>query len=175
MAFKRFIEILEELFTQKGDESILRYRGRDLKSRYIKGYLTPDGEPTLKTINGKSVKGSGDISTDVPVISVTGTTPSQKLSPNKFYKFGVVTSLTLTLELPEVGKLCIYAFSFTAGEDFDPSTDLSLPEGVVFDRELELEEGDFCEVSIRENKATFTVWSGEGDTSGVADPEEDGE
>lgn len=156
--FSRFWRTIGELYNSKGN-SVLRYRGRDGKVHYVASSEDPDSES----------------SASIPVIAVAGATPTQKLDPNKFYKFGVVTSLTLTMTLPTQGILNIYAFAFTAGEGFDASTDITWPEGVVLDRDMELEEGDYCEVSIRENKAVFTVWSGAGDASGVADPEEDGE
>ena len=159
MAFKRFIEFLEELFTQKGNESVLRYRSRDHKYRYIKGYENMDGEPTLKTVNGESVKGSGDISVMVPVVEVEGLTPEQELAPCTFYKFGSITSLSLTLGEPISDVLNVYSFSFTAGDGFDPSTDITWPDGVLLNAEIKMETGDECEVSIRDNRATFTVWS----------------
>lgn len=162
MAYKRNVEIFEEAYTKKDDKSVISYVSRDGKKRYIPGSEDPDVEYDieLKTINEESIKGTGNISisTDVPVVTVAGATPTQKLMANTFYKFGVVDSLTLTKELPTLGKLCIYAFSFTAGANFDPSTDITWPDGVTLDRDMELEAGQFCEVSILDDRATFVAW-----------------
>ena len=176
MAFKRFIEALEELFTKKGDESILRYQGRDFKYRYVKGYSTPDGEPALKTINEQSLKGTGDIpvAVPVPVIEVEGDEPEQELAPNTYYKFGTVDSIDLTLGEGEEGVMNIYAFSFTASEDFDPSTGISWPEGVRLNGELEIEAGQECEVSIYDGKAAFMVWDAPETPSSPGQPVVDG-
>ena len=134
-AKRTLVEVLD------GGKSILRYRGSDKQFHYIASSESPNG-----------MQG-------IPVIEVSGTTPSQELAPGVFYKFGSVDSLTLTLGTPVSGVLNMYTFAFTAGENFDPSTDLSLPEDVLFNGEISMETGDECEVSIRDNRATFTVWS----------------
>lgn len=146
----------------KDGTSWLRYKDNNNKFHYVKAYDSPDGgggdDIQLKTINNESLKGTGNISitTDVPVVVVSGTTPTQALAPNTFYKFGTVTSLTLTQQLPVYGIINIYAYSFTAGENFDATT--AIPAGVTLDRELEIEEGQFCEVSIQDSHATYKVW-----------------
>lgn len=157
-ARRTIVEIVE------GGRSWLRYRGNDNLFHYLKTYDAPDAsgdEIQLKTINSESLKGTGDITvaTPVQVVTVSGSTPTQELAPNTFYEFGAVDSLTLTLGAPISGVLNVYSFSFTASESFDPSTDLSLPEGVLLNGEISMEAGDDCEVSIRKNRATFTVWS----------------
>lgn len=164
MAIKTFYDRARRTIVEivEGGKSWLRYRGNDKLFHYIKTYDSPDGgggdDIQLKTINGESLKGTGNITitTDVPVVGVSGTTPTQELAPNTFYKFGTVTSLTLTLHLPVDGIVNIYAYSFTAGENFDATT--AIPTGVTLDRELEIEEGQFCEVSIQDGHATYMVW-----------------
>lgn len=91
----------------------------------------------------------------VEVIDVTGTTPTQELSPNTFYQFGSVTSLTVTLGSAVSGIANIYAFRFTAGQD-NPT--ITLPQGVVINQDLSLKTGDVCEFSIQDNLALFSVW-----------------
>jgi hypothetical protein len=113
--------------------------------------------------NGKGVVwrmidewGSGNISTETPVVEVSGAAVTQTLSPNTFYKFtGAVTSLTLTLGSEVSGIANIYAFRFTAGQD-NPT--ITLPSGVVCNQDLSLKTGDVCEFSIQDNLALFSVW-----------------
>lgn len=145
MAYKRNVEIFEEAYTKKDDKSTLSYMARDGHRRYIPGSDDPDIEP-----------GGGNSS--VPVVEVEGDTPEQELAPNTFYKFGTVDSIDFTLGEGEEGVMNIYAFSFTASEDFDPSTGISWPEGVRLNGELEIEAGQECEVSIYDGKAAFMVW-----------------
>lgn len=91
----------------------------------------------------------------VPLVEVTGTTPTQTLAPNTSYKFtGAVTSLTLTLGTPIDGITNIYAFSFTAGAD-NPT--ISLPASVTIDGTPSISQGDYVEFSIMNNVALFKV------------------
>ena len=144
MAYKRNVEIFEEAYTKKDDKSTLSYVARDGRRRYIPGSSDPDVEP-------------GGGSSSAPVVVVEGDTPEQELAPNTFYKFGEVDSLDLTLGEGEEGVMNIYAFSFTASEDFDPSTGISWPEGIALNRDFEVNEGDYCEVSIMNNVALYIV------------------
>ncbi len=145
MAYKRNVEIFEEAYTKKNKKSTLSYVARDGHQRYIPGSPVPDVEP-------------GGGSSSVPVVVVEGDTPEQELAPNTFYKFGTVDSIDLTLGEGEEGVMSVYAFSFTASEDFDASTGISWPEGVRLNGELEIEAGQECEVSIYDGKAAFMVW-----------------
>lgn len=90
-----------------------------------------------------------------PLIEVGGTTPTQTLAPNTFYKFtGAVTSLTLTLGTPIDGITNIYAFSFVAGAD-NPT--ISLPSRVTIDGTPSIAQGDYVEFNIMNNVAIFKV------------------
>lgn len=144
MAYKRNVEIFEEAYIKKDNKSTLSYVARDGRKRYIPGSTDPDVEP-------------GGGSSAVPVIVVGGDEPEQELAPNTFYKFGTVDSIDLTLGEGEEGVMNIYAFSFTASEDFDPSTGISWPEGIALNRDFEVNEGDYCEVSIMNNVALYIV------------------
>ena len=112
----------------------------------------------IKTINNQSLLGSGDLSLAEPVsvVEVTGATPTQELQPNTFYKFGSVTSLTVTLAAGVTGMVSIYAFSFIAGQ---ANPTITLPQGVVCNQTLSLAQGDKCEFSIMDNLAVFQTWS----------------
>jgi len=91
----------------------------------------------------------------VPLVEVTGTTPTQTLAPNTFYKFtGAVTSIALTLGTAITGITNIYAFSFTAGAD-NPT--ISLPASVTIDGTPSIAAGDYVEFSIMNNVALFKV------------------
>lgn len=155
-ARRTIVEIVE------GGKSWLRYRGNDKLFHYIKTYDSPGGgdDIQLKTINNESLKGTGNIAvaTPVPVVEVVGAEPEQELAPNTFYKFGEVDSLDLTLGEAEEGVLNIYAYSFTASSSFDASTSTYLPEGVILSGEFAIEEGQTCEISIRDGRAAFMVW-----------------
>lgn len=158
--FFKFKDGLAEVRDVDGD-SKLRYRGSDNLYHYIPTSSNPNAEfvtehQSIKTINGESMVGSGNVSlaTPVAVVEVSGATPTQALSPNTFYKFTTpVTSLTVTLGTPKSGVVNIYAFSFTAGG----SSPFALPTGVEWANgfELDLSEGDYCEVSIMDGIATF--------------------
>lgn len=102
----------------------------------VGGYTEPAPAPLLKT-------------------TISGTKPTQALTPNKFYQFGSVTSLTVTLKAGHSLGANIYAFRFTAGQD-NPT--ITLPQGVVINQDLSLKAGDVCEFSIQDNLALFSVW-----------------
>lgn len=142
--YRKVRQTLHETVSDSG-KSVLSYRGNDDAIHYV----PTSRDPNVVVGNGGSI----------PVVEVDGDTPEQELAPNTFYKFGSVDSLTLTLGAPTSGVLNVYSFAFTASESFDPSEDLSLPEDVLFNGEIEMEAGDECEVTIRDNRATFTVWS----------------
>lgn len=90
-----------------------------------------------------------------PLIEVSGTTPTQTLAPNTFYKFiSLPTSLTLTLGTPISGITNIYAFSFVAGA---ANPTISLPASVTIDGTPSIAQGDYVEFSIMNNVALFKV------------------
>ena len=92
-----------------------------------------------------------------PLVEVSGTTPTQTLTPNTFYKFtGLPTSLTLTLGTPISGIANIYAFSFVAGA---ANPTISLPSSVTIDGTPSIAQGDYVEFSIMNNVAIFKVVS----------------
>lgn len=148
-------------------ESILRYVGEDRQHHYVGTSTSPGGggdssdAVTGITINGTTktptngIVNLGDVATPVAVVSVTGATPTKTLSPNTFYKFTTpVTSFSgVTLGSATSGIVNIYAFSFIAGADnVSPLlTGAAWANGF----EPELSEGDYCEVTIMDDIATF--------------------
>lgn len=79
----------------------------------------------IKTINNTSLLGSGDITIsgggDIPRIEMTATTAT--LDPNKFYVWGEVASLDISLAAETAGIENIYKFQFQSG---DVATNLAL-------------------------------------------------
>lgn len=80
------------------------------------------------------------------LVTVSGTGAiTQALDPNKFYKFGSISSLTLTLNAASNG-LAIYGGKFTASVDDMPIT---LPSGTVIpDNVVSIESGNTYEFNI---------------------------
>lgn len=84
----------------------------------------------IKTINNTSLLGSGDIviNADVPKVDMTATTAT--LEPNKFYVWGEVASLDISLAAETAGIENIYKFQFQSGTT---ATTLTLPSSVSID------------------------------------------
>lgn len=104
---------------------------------------------TVEEINKKLGESGGTI----PVIVVEGETPTQELQPNTYYKFGKVTSLTLTFAAETPDILNEYMFEFTAGA----STTLVLPSTVKWmgGEAPTLEADNLYQVSIVNNIAVI--------------------
>ena len=86
----------------------------------------------IKTVNTHSLLGSGDIHIsgggDIPKINMTATTAT--LDPNKFYVWGEVASLDISLAAETAGIQNVYKFQFQSG--VTPTT-LILPIDVEWD------------------------------------------
>lgn len=78
--------------------------------------------------------------------TVSGSSVSKQLSPNKFYSFGTVTSLTITLATPTANIHNEYLFEFDSGST---ATTLSLPASVEGIDATEIEAGMHYEISIK--------------------------
>ncbi len=92
--------------------------------------------------------------TTVPLVVVSGTgAVTQALDPNTFYRFGSITSLTITLNATSNG-LAIYAGRFTAATGFSnfafPSTVKTPEDGGKYELP-EITAGHTYEFSIQEN------------------------
>lgn len=59
---------------------------------------------------------SGDTNNDNSTQLIEMSETSATLEAGKFYKWGEVSSLNISLATPQSGKLPIYAFKFTSGE-----------------------------------------------------------
>ena len=83
----------------------------------------------IKTVNTHSLLGSGDIHIsgggDIPKINMTATTAT--LDPNKFYVWGEVASLDISLAAETAGIQNVYKFQFESG---NVATTLTLPNDI---------------------------------------------
>lgn len=98
----------------------------------------------------KSLEGGS--SADIPVVIVSGSTPTQELQPNTFYEFGTVTSLTVTLAPEKESVYNEYLFQFFTGDN--PAT-LTLPGDIVWidNTPIKIEAYKRYQISIVNNLA----------------------
>lgn len=114
----------------------------------------------IKTINNTSLLGSGDITIsgggDIPKINMTATTAT--LDPNKFYVWGEVASLDITLASEVVGVMNVYRFQFESGNA--PVT-LTLPNGIIWNEGVipTLKSKSIFIISIVSNIAKLDYYS----------------
>lgn len=92
-------------------------------------------------------------SPSMPVIEITGTTPTQQLEPNILYRFGSVNTLTITLASESSNKTSLFWFSFTAA---DNNTTVTLPSTIKLANEYtwDIVADRKFEVTIQDNIAT---------------------
>lgn len=115
-------------------------------------YVT-DGSGTQKYIEtnqlatNKQLESKAD---DVLAENVSETT--KEIQPNRYYIFGEVASLTITLAAGEEGKLNEYMFEFTSGVT---ATTLSLPETIKWMGDNAIEASKTYQVSILNNIAVM--------------------
>lgn len=120
----------------------------------------------IKTINGTSILGSGNI-----VISGGGSSGGSgayaqvyhgigdttfTLTPNTFHVWDEVASLDLTIGDEVVGILNEFIFQFTSG---DTATSLVLPDSIVWDELLMILPKKIYQVSILNGLATTLMWA----------------
>lgn len=109
----------------------------------------------IKTINGKSILGSGNIEISGGGGSSGGGAYAEvnhgtndttfTLTPNTFHVWEEVTSLTLTLGAETSGIANEYLFQFTSGST--PTT-LTLPSDIKFSEDLVIEANKIYQISI---------------------------
>lgn len=85
-------------------------------------------------------------------VLIEGATPTQSISPNKFYKFGNVTTLTITFAPETPNVLNEYMFQFTSGET---TTVLNMPDSVKWIGDHTIEPNKTYQVSIVNNLAVI--------------------
>ena len=108
---------------------------------------------SIKTINGTSLLGSGDVEIDaqseIPIVNHGTSDTSFALTPNVFHRWETVSSLSLTLASPsDPTILNEYMFEFISGST---ATSLTLPSTVKWASELSIEANKTYQVSIIDN------------------------
>lgn len=94
---------------------------------------------------------------ETPLNTVSGSTVTQELSPNEFYVFGEVSSLTLTFAAGEAGVVNEYHFRFESGST---PTVLDLPVDVEMPDSFSVDANTIYEISIIGNYGVFACWAG---------------
>ena len=104
---------------------------------YTSSYTGPEVDAKLSQVMG--------------FVTVSGSTVTQSLTPNTFYSFGEVSSLTITLGTPVSGINNEYAFEFDSGST---ATTLSIPSGVKGIDATKIKASKHYEVSIKYDAQT---------------------
>lgn len=124
------------------------------------GGITPTGTYTITSSGTYDITNYAYVEVDIDMwteqtISTAGAV-SQTLSPFVIYHFtGAVTSLTITLGVPESGQLAHYHFDFLSGST---ATTLSLPQSVDMPDNFAVETNNRYEVDILNNYGTVSLW-----------------
>lgn len=110
----------------------------------------------LITDNGESPSTSYLLTHPTPKVTVSGASVTQALVVDKFYVFGEVSSLTITLSsyLADA-NVHEYHFRFTSGST---ATTLSLPNSVTMPSGFQVEASKTYEISIVDNYGTYVAW-----------------
>lgn len=147
---------LDELGIQPKGE----YLTQEQVSEQLEGFATKDDIPDVSgfatkeeipDVSGLATKKELQEKEDkVSVESVQENT--KELQPNRYYEFGEMTELTITLAAEEEGKLSEYMFEFQSG---DTPTTLNLPESVKYIGDSTIEANKTYQVSIVNNLAVI--------------------
>lgn len=100
----------------------------------------------------QGLKGDKGDSGIMSSVLIEGATPTQSISPNKFYKFESVTTLTITFSPETPNVLNEYMFQFTSGET---ATVLNMPDSVRWIGDHTIEPNKTYQVSIVNNLAVI--------------------
>lgn len=140
---------------------------RDLGLQEAGNYVTPEDIPDVSELATKTelVEGlqdkqpKGDYATTTELSQKADKTATEnvaeatkELQPNKYYIFGEVATLTITLAAGEENVLAEYMFEFTSGTT---PTILSLPDDVKWIGDSTIEAGMTYQVSIVNNIAVM--------------------
>lgn len=125
-------------------------------------FVSSDG---LKTINGESIVGSGDIVISSGSSSGSGayaevshgtSDTTFTLTPNTFHVWDEVASLDLSLGAETSGVANEYLFQFTSG---DTATTLSLPSDIKWANEPTITENKIYQISVLKGLASVLEFS----------------
>lgn len=114
----------------------------------IQGPAGPQGEKGADGKNGINGK-DGTNGKNYSVQVVESTSSTQEIQPNKFYKFGEVSSLNITLAaITDTSVLNEYMFEFTSGST---ATTLTLPNTIKWLETPTIESNKIYQCSIVDN------------------------
>lgn len=151
----------------KGDKGEPGTNGKDGKTPAIEATATianTTGTPSVKVTKSENtdstsfsfafsgLKGERGDSGIMSSVLIEGATPTQSISPNKFYKFESVTTLTITFSPETPNVLNEYMFQFTSGET---ATVLNMPDSVRWIGDHTIEPNKTYQVSIVNNLAVI--------------------
>ena len=87
----------------------------DVQTSLGKADTALQSHQTLKTINGNTITGSGNVNTDYPISNVSG--PSVSMKPNTYYRLTTgQSSLTITFQNPTYSDIVNeYLIEFVCG------------------------------------------------------------
>lgn len=126
----------------------------DVKSDVLKGDPGADGQNGKDGSDGADGKDGqngvdGQDGKNYSVEVVESTTTTLEIQPNKFYKFGEVTELNLTLaEITDTTQLNEYMFEFVSGAT---ATTLTLPDTIKWLETPSIEANKVYQCSIVNN------------------------
>ena len=115
----------------------------------------------IKTINGETILGSGDIEVEGESTAIVdhGTSDTTfELTPNILHKWDEVASLTLTLGAETPNVVNEFMIQFTSGAT---ATQLSLPESVKWLNTPEIAANMVYQISILNDLAVIGGWTNE--------------
>ena len=115
----------------------------------------------IKTVNGQTLLGNGNIAIDGQEIQVVnhGTNDTTfELTPNVLHIWDEVASLTLTLQTVEETTYNEFMIQFTSGAT---ATTFSLPDTVKWVNTPTIEANKIYQISILNNLAVMGGWSNE--------------
>ena len=126
----------------------------DFTQEQLEALRGPQGQAGRDGLNGKDGKDGldgkdGKDGKNYSVEVVESITTTLEIQPNKFYKFGEVTELNLTLsEITDTTQLNEYMFEFVSGAT---ATTLTLPDTIKWLETPTIESNKFYQCSIVDN------------------------
>ena len=116
-----------ELIYFKGHaKAVYLSNGKNIEDAFVDKQDTLVSGTNIKTINGNTITGSGNVNTEYPVTTVSGSSVSMK--PNTYYRLTTgKSSLTITFQSPSYSDIANeYVIEFVCGGT------VSLPNTIIW-------------------------------------------
>lgn len=163
---KKYVDGKAEQANEYTDEEVAHLEGV-LEGEIAKKQDVLVSGMNIKTINGQSILGSGNITIQGgggATERVEMTAESASIEPNKFYVWGDAARLNLTLAEGKASEMNRYMFQFKTSKT--AYTILQLPEDIVWSTDTEMDENDmpvielsaYHRVEIVDGLATLRRW-----------------